>query len=184
MARILSITSYRDIQGHIARKNKEKSNNGKHDERLITNQCATERLILQLIGLNLRKGQGNIIDFEHHSNLFRTAMRILSEIFGTNIFGRYLQNLFNITATNIIKNLVFQGGPKINAGIISIDNSSTLELCIEKFNQSFSKLGITVEKRDVKIECVKELRRRAKNDKDIQATNNKDLGWLAKWCES
>jgi hypothetical protein len=61
----------------------------KHDERLITNQCATERLILQLIGLNLRKGQDNLIDFEHHSKLFRTAMGILSDIYGTNVFGRY-----------------------------------------------------------------------------------------------
>jgi very-short-patch-repair endonuclease len=157
----------------------------KYDQRLITNQCAIERFILQLIGLNLRKGQDNIIDFEHSSKLFRTAIKILSEIFGSNIFGRYLQNSFNITATNFLKNLVFQGGPKINPGIVSIDNTSTLELSIEKFNQSFSKLGITVEKADVKIECMKELKRRAKKKKDIQATNNKeDLGWLVKWCES
>jgi hypothetical protein len=75
------------------------------------------------------------------------------------------------------------GGPKINAGIISIDNISTLELCIEKFNQSFSKLGITFEKTDVKIECMKELKRMAKK-KDVQSPNNKEgLGWLVKWCE-
>jgi very-short-patch-repair endonuclease len=161
-----------------------KENLPKYDQRLITNQCAMERLILQLIGLNLRKGQDNIIDFEHHSILFRTATKILSEIFGSNIFGRYLQNAFNITATNFIKNLVFQGGPKINAGIIFIDNSSTLELCIEKFNQSFSKLGITVERADVKIECIKELKRRAQNEKDVQVTNNKEnLDWLVKWCK-
>ena len=130
---------------------------------------------MQLIGLNLRKGQDNKIDFEHHSKLFRTSMGILSDIYGTNVFGRYLQNSFNITATNFIKNLVFEGGPKINAGIISINNTSALELCIEKFNQSFFKLGITVEKTDVKIECKRSLRRRAKNE---------DLDWLAEWCES
>ena len=76
------------------------------------------------------------------------------------------------------------GGPKINAGIISIDNVLTLELCIEKFNQGFSKLGITVEKNEVKIECLKELKKMARKGKDIQSTNNKeDLGWLVKWCE-
>ena len=157
----------------------------KYDQRLITNQCAMERFILQLIGLNLRKGQDKIIDFEHHSKLFRLATKTLSEIFDSNIFGRYLQNAFNITATNFIKNLVFQGGPMINAGIISIGNTSTLELSIEKFNQSFSKLGITVERTDVKIECIKELKRRAQKEKDVQATNNKEnIGWLIKWCES
>lgn len=157
----------------------------KYDQRLITNQCAMERFILQLIGLNLRKGQDNIIDFEHHSKLFRLATKILSEIFGSNIFGRYLQNAFNITATNFIKNLVFQGGPMINAGIISIGNTFTLELCIEKFNQSFSKLGIAVERTDVKIECIKELKKRAQREKHIQTTNNKEnIGWLIKWCES
>jgi hypothetical protein len=73
----------------------------------------------------------------------------------------------------------------INAGIISIGNTSTLELCIEKFNQSFSKLGIIVERTDVKIECIKELKRRAQMEKDIQKTNNKEnIGWLIKWCES
>jgi very-short-patch-repair endonuclease len=82
----------------------------KFDQRLMTNHCAMERLILQLIGLNLRKGRDNIIDFEHHSKLFRTATEILTKIFGSNIFGRYLQNTFNITATNFIKNLVFMGG--------------------------------------------------------------------------
>ena len=56
------------------------------------------------------------------------------------------------------------GGPKINAGIISIDNILTLELCIEKFNQTFSKLGITVEKTDVKIECMKEAEENGKEE--------------------
>jgi hypothetical protein len=45
-------------------------------------------------------------------------------------------------------------------------------------------LGITVEKNDVKIECLKELRKMARKEKDNQSTNNKeDLGWLVKWCE-
>ncbi|CAN5420617.1 hypothetical protein BH18THE2_BH18THE2_06520 [soil metagenome] len=156
----------------------------KYDQRLIINRCAMERFIFQIIGLNLRKGQDNIVDFEYHSELFRTATKILSEIFGSNIFGRYLQNSFNITATNFIKNLVFQGGPKINPGIVFIDESSTLEVCIEKFNQSFSKLGITVERSDVKTECIKELKRRVEREKHNQIINNKkDFGWLVKRCE-
>jgi hypothetical protein len=51
-----------------------------------------ERFILQLIGLNLRKGQDNIIDFEHHSKLFRLATKILSEIFGST----FLATIFKI----------------------------------------------------------------------------------------
>jgi hypothetical protein len=57
-------------------------------------------------------------------------------------------------------------------------------LCIEKFNQSFSKLGITVERADVKIECIKELKRRAQSEKGAYTTNNKEkLDWLVKWCK-
>ena len=86
------------------------------------NQCAMERLILQLLGLNLRKRDGGTIDFEYHSMLFSKAMEIISDLFGSKISSTHLQNSFNITAPNFIKNLVFEGGPKINPRIVSIDD--------------------------------------------------------------
>jgi very-short-patch-repair endonuclease len=156
-----------------------------YDQRLVTNQCAMERLILQLLGLNLRKRDDGTIDFEYHSMLFSKAMEIISNLFGSNIASRYLQNSFNITAPNFIKNLVFEGGPKINPRIVSITDSTNLDSHIENFNQNFSKLGITVEKFDVMIECTKELEKKTKGDNDNKNMNNKrkfDYQWLIKWC--
>ena len=156
-----------------------------YDQRLVTNQCAMERLILQLLGLNLRKRDDGTIDFEYHSMLFSKAMEIISYLFGSKISSTHLQNSFNITAPNFIKNLVFEGGPKINPRIVSIDDSTNLDSHIENFNLNFSKLGITVEKFDVMIECTKELEKKMKRDYDDQNMNNKrkfDYQWLVKWC--
>ncbi len=161
-----------------------------YDQRLVTNQCAMERLILQLLGLNLRKRDDVTIDFEHHSMLFNKAMDIISNLFGSNTSSTYLQNSFNITAPNFIKNLVFEGGPKINPRIISINNSTNLEYNIENFNQNFSKLGVSVGRFDVMVECIKELEKKKKiycDDDDNQDMDNKrkfDYQWLIKWCNS
>ena len=160
-----------------------------YDQRLVTNQCAMERLILQLLGLNLRKQADGAIDFEHHSILFNKAMEIISDLFGSNTSSTYLQNSFNITAPNFIKNLVFEGGPKINPRIVSITDSANLEYHIENFNQNFSKLGVSVERFDVMVECIKELEKKKKiyHYDDNQDTDNKrkfDYQWLIKWCNS
>jgi hypothetical protein len=158
---------------------------------------------LQLLGLNLcKKEEPNannaiIIDFEHFSILFGKAIKIISDIFDSQISGNYLKNSFNITAPNFIKNLVFEGGPKINPGIVSIKDSTTLEIYIESFNRNFSKLGISVAKSDVMIECVKELEKRKKmmmiktsannTDKDNQDDYCKrvieDYQWLIEWSK-
>jgi hypothetical protein len=139
-----------------------------------------------------------IIDFEHFSILFGKAIKIISDIFGSQISGNYLKNSFNITAPNFIKNLVFEGGPKINPGIVSIKDSTTLEIYIESFNRNFSKLGISVAKSDVMIECVKELEKRKKmmmtrtktsannTDNDNQGENCRvieDYQWLIEWSK-
>jgi very-short-patch-repair endonuclease len=159
-----------------------------YDQRLVTNQCAMERLILQLLGLNLRKRSDGIIDFEHHSMLFSKAMEIISDLFGSNICSTYLQNSFNITAPNFIKNLVFEGGPKINPRIVYINNSTNLDSHIESFNQNFSKLRITVERSDVMIECRKELEKKKKSDnnnnQDMNSKRKLNYQWLIKWCNS
>ena len=157
-----------------------------YDQRLVTNQCAMERLLLQLLGLNLCKQDDGAIDFEHHSMLFNKAMKIISDLFGSSISGTYLQNSFNITAPNFIKNLVFEGGPKINPRIVSITDSTNLEYHIENFNQNFSKLGISVEKFDVMVECIKELEKKKKiyhnDNQDIDNKRKYDYQWLIEWC--
>ena len=153
-----------------------------YDQRIVSNECAMERFMLQLLGLNLCKKEdpnannATILDFEHFSILFGKAIKIISDIFGSQISGNYLKNSFNITAPNFIKNLVFEGGPKINPGIVSIKDSTTLEIYIESFNRNFSKLGISVAKSDVMIECVKELEKRKKKMmmKTKTSTNNTD----------
>lgn len=176
-----------------------------YDQRIVSNECAMERFMLQLLGLNLRKKEDPnannaiIIDFEHFSILFGKAIKIISDIFGSQISGNYLKNSFNITAPNFIKNLVFEGGPKINPGIVSIKDSTTLEIYIESFNRNFSKLGISVAKSDVMIECIKELEKRKKmmmmmtktstnnTDNDNQGDNCKRViegyQWLIEWSK-
>lgn len=176
-----------------------------YDQRIVSNECAMERFMLQLLGLNLRKKEDPkannaiIIDFEHFSILFGKAIKIISDIFGSQISGNYLKNSFNITAPNFIKNLVFEGGPKINPGIVSIKDSTTLEIYIESFNHNFSKLGISIAKSDVMIECIKELEKRKKmmmitntsrnnTDNDNQGDNCKRVIegylWLIEWSKS
>lgn len=50
---------------------------------LVSNQCAVERLILLLLGLNLRMEQdGGSLDFEYSSNLLKKGIEILRGIFG------------------------------------------------------------------------------------------------------
>ena len=127
---------------------------------LVTNQCGMERIILYLLGLNVRDGNhvgknsvDNMIDFEYYYILFDKAMAILSGLFEDQVAAIYLNNAFNITAPNFIKNLVFYGGPRAKPGVISIKDADTLESNIDSFNRNFSKVGVNVEKHDVVIEC-------------------------------
>ena len=156
-----------------------------YDSRLVTNQCAMERMILYLLGLNILDRQdagenhvGNMIDFEHFHRLFDRAMAIVSELFEDQVVAIYLKNSFNITAPNFIKNLVFSGGPRAKPGIISINDADTLESNIDSFNHNFSKVGIAVEKRDVVIECREELES-LKRRKDYDRISS--YRWLSEW---
>jgi hypothetical protein len=68
---------------------------------LVSNQCAMERLILLLLGLNLRKTQdGSSLDFEYSSNLLKKGIEILRHIFGEeegNVAAIHLKNMYNIS---------------------------------------------------------------------------------------
>ena len=156
-----------------------------YDSRLVTNQCAMERMILYLLGLNILGRQdagknhvGNMIDFEYFYRLFDRAMAIVSELFEDQVVAIYLKNSFNITAPNFIKNLVFNGGPRAKPGIISIKDADTLESNIDSFNHNFSKVGIAVAKRDVVIECKEELEK-LKRRKEYDRISS--YRWLSEW---
>lgn len=158
------------------------------DKRLVADECAMERFMLQLLGLNLRRKENydNLIDFEYFSALFRKAIKIMSDMFESDMSGVYLVNSFNITAPNFLKNLVFEGGPKVNPAIVSVKDGSTLETSIANFNQSFSKLDITVDKSDVVFECIKELEKRKKLAKVGDKGDKENLvnyQWLAEWAK-
>ena len=49
---------------------------------LVSNQCAMERLILLLLGLNLRTQDGSSLDFEYSSNLLKKGIEIIRGVFG------------------------------------------------------------------------------------------------------
>ena len=82
---------------------------------------------------------------------------------------------------------------------MSIKDSTTLEIYIESFNRNFSKLGISVAKSDMRIECIKELEKRKKKmmmmtktstnntDNDNQGDNCKRViegyQWLIEWSK-
>ncbi len=156
-----------------------------YDSRLVTNQCAMERIIFYLLGLNVVGRQeggknhvGNMIDFEYFYRLFDRAMAIVSVLFEDQVAAVYLKNSFNITAPNFIKNLVFVGGPRAKPGIISIIDADTLEANIDSFNRNFSKVGITVERHDLMIECREELE---KLKRRMQYDRISSHQWLSEW---
>jgi hypothetical protein len=144
---------------------------------LVTNQCAMERLILLLLGLNLRKTQDGIsLDFEYPSNLLKKGIEILKHIFGEeqgDAASVHLRNMYNISAPGFFKNLIFNGGPNVNPGVISIKDKSTLDFTIDNFNKHFSSIGITVERSQIKSECNAVLMRL---DKEVST-----YSWLVEW---
>jgi very-short-patch-repair endonuclease len=147
---------------------------------LVSNQCAMERLILLLLGLNLRKIQeGSSLDFEYSSNLLKKGIEILKGIFGEeegNAAAIHLKNMYNISAPGFFKNLIFRGGPNLNPGVISIKDGFTLDSMINSFNKNFSSIGITVERSEIKSECNAVLTK-SKLNKDKAST----YIWLVEW---
>ena len=153
---------------------------------LLKNECALESIILGLIGLNLKVDQNNLIDFESSVKLLEKYIDIIQELFpsynnnnnqanGINVF---LKNMFNITAPNFFKNIIFNGGPKINENVIDIKDIETLESNIDCFNKYFSKYGIQVKPSDIKIECHETLKNLKNKEYDISNFN-----WLEEWIK-
>jgi very-short-patch-repair endonuclease len=145
---------------------------------LIANQCAMERLILLLLGLNLHKGQDDSsLDFEYSSNLLKKGIEILRYIFGEeqgNAASVHLRNMYNISAPGFFKNLIFKGGPNLNPGVILIKDKSTLDPLIYNFNKNFSSMGITVVRSEIKSECNAVLMKLNKDEVPAYS-------WLVEW---
>jgi very-short-patch-repair endonuclease len=149
--------------------------------KLATNQCAVEKFILLLLGLNLHKREDGNLDFEYTLNFLKRSIQILKDLFNkeANAVAIHLKNMYNISAPGFFKNLIFNGGPNINPGIVSIENEGSLNYQIDNFNQNFSHIGITVELQDIKSECAATLIKASKKD-----DNNKELSkynWLIEW---
>ena len=123
---------------------------------LSKNQCAMEKLILVLHGLNLRKtSDGSDLDFEYSLKFFKKSLNLLNELFpeNGNMAIIHLKNIFNESAPGFFKNLIFKGGPNINTGLVSIKDKDSLNFHIDNFNKYLSELGITVEPLDIIQEC-------------------------------
>jgi very-short-patch-repair endonuclease len=150
--------------------------------KLVTNQCAVEKFILLLLGLNLHKREDGNLDFEDTLNFLKKSIQILKGLFSeeANTVATHLKNMYNISAPGFFKNLIFNGGPNINPGIVSIENEGSLNYQIDDFNQNFSHIGITVELRDIKSECAATLTKVSKKDDDDQNELSK-YNWLIEW---
>ena len=152
--------------------------------KVVTNQCAMERFILLLLGLNLHKKEGGNLDFEYILNFLNKCIKILRGLFieEASAVDVHIKNMYNISAPGFFKNLIFNGGPNINPGIVSIENEDSLNYHIDSFNASFSHLGVTIERQDIKSECAAMLVKLSK--KDGYDDKNNDLSkyrWLIDW---
>jgi very-short-patch-repair endonuclease len=155
--------------------------------KLVTNQCAMERFILLLVGLNLHKKDDGNLDFEYTLSFLKKCIEILRELFSreASMVDVHIKNMYNISAPGFFKNLIFNGGPNINPGIVSIENEDSLNYHIDAFNTIFSELGITIGRQDIKSECAATLAKLSKKDGYHDGTNNSnDLSkykWLIDW---
>jgi very-short-patch-repair endonuclease len=141
--------------------------------KLVTNQCAMERFILLLVGLNLHKREDGSLGFEYTLKFLKKCIEILRGLFSQDASAVevHISNMYNISAPGFFKNLIFNGGPNINPGIVSIERKT-------------SELGITVGRQDIKSECAAVLAKLSKKDGYHDSTNNNDLSkyeWLIDW---
>jgi very-short-patch-repair endonuclease len=147
----------------------------------IKNQCAIERLILVLHGINLIKtlDSGENLDFEYSLKFFKKSLNLLKELFpkNGNMTTIHLKNIFNESAPGFFKNLIFKGGPNINPGIVSIKSKDSLNFHIDSFNKNLSELGINVERSDIIQECKATLQKLNEKEKI-------DYKWLIEWMNT
>ena len=136
--------------------------------------------MLSLFGYKLRKKEdGDSLDFEYSLKYFKKSLHLLNELFpeNGNISAINLKNMFNESAPGFLKNLIFNGGPNLNPGIVSIKDKDSLNFHIDSFNKYLSELGITVERKDIIQECKAKLQKLNENDKI-------NYIWLIEWINA
>jgi very-short-patch-repair endonuclease len=146
-----------------------------YDPILVVNQSALERFMLLLLGLNINVDADGILNFCHSAEIFGKSIRIVRDIFGKQgeNAGIHLKNMFNVSAPGFFKNLVFFGGPRINPGIVSIENLDSLRAHIVSFNRNFSQHNVRVEEDEVREECLYAFN-------NIKGANS-SFRWLTEW---
>jgi very-short-patch-repair endonuclease len=155
--------------------------------KLVTNQCALERFMLLLVGLNLQKKEDGNLDFEYTVDFLKKCIEILRGLFSQEAseVDVHIKNMYNISAPGFFKNLIFSGGPNIKPGIVSIESEVSLNYHIDAFNTIFSELGITVGRQDIKSECAATLAKLSKKDGYRNDNNNNNVlskyKWLIDW---
>jgi hypothetical protein len=121
------------------------------------------------------------LDFEYSLDFLKKCIEILRGLFSEedgNMAAIHLKNMYNISAPGFFKNLIFNGGPNINPGIVSIKDEVALNCHIDNFNKSFSSIGITVERREIKSECAATLKKLGREDDWLSNYN-----WLIEWID-
>jgi hypothetical protein len=131
-----------------------------------------ETTLLSKFGYSLvSEKDSKCLDFHSAAESFKNCLSIAQNLLGPyGVVG--LENSFLITAPNFIKNLVFNGGPRVKPNIVEITNEGELNFTIDKFNQYFREFGITVEKSDVLTEC----------SETLKIQNSSGLAWLSTLC--
>jgi hypothetical protein len=98
----------------------------------------------------------------------------------SNLYGDvaeiYLINAFTDSAPRFMKNLVFDGGPRVNRGLVTINSIESLEENISEFNDYFSGIGIKLERDEVKTECEYELEK-------LDSVSKERYLWLSNWIK-
>ena len=141
-----------------------------------------------LVGLNLHKREDGSLDFEYTLNFLKKCIEILRGLFSqeASTVDVHINNMYNISAPGFFKNLIFNGGPNINPGVVSIESEDSLNYRIDAFNAIFSELGITVGRQDIKSECAATLAKLSKKDSCHDGSDNSNNGlskykWLIDW---
>ena len=74
--------------------------------KLVTNQCAMEKFILLLLGLNLHRREDGSLDFEYSLNFLMKSIEILRGLFGeeeVNMAAIHLKNMYNLSAPGFLR---------------------------------------------------------------------------------
>jgi very-short-patch-repair endonuclease len=158
------------------------------DPILLKSQSAMDKVMLLCFGLNLKPQMleeqrrnskdtqkaeiASPVDFGKASRFFQSGLDIMTDLFGEGgSIG--MKNLLNISAPNMLKNIVLKGGPNINPGQFEVNSKESLMSMIEGFNSNFSKSRVSVVREDIKVEIC---------ESRMNFNSKPHLAWVASLC--